>query len=78
VYPDHVAVHEDRAVIYALFNSMGNEEKGTPRCELNARWPAGSGDIYFSEDSCLRDSTGSFLHLNGELIPLPTVSLRSP
>ena len=45
-------------ILSGFNNTDQNSLKAMPTCQLNARWPADYGDIYF-RDGCLYDSSGN-------------------
>jgi Meiotically up-regulated gene family len=48
------------ALILSGFDATNNNSlKSTAAFQLNARWPANYGDVYFEADGCLYDSSGN-------------------
>ncbi|KAN0073530.1 hypothetical protein V8E54_008750 [Elaphomyces granulatus] len=46
-------------IISGFNNTSQNSLKATATCQLNARWPATYGDVYFGADGCLYDSSSN-------------------
>ncbi|KAI9768497.1 MAG: hypothetical protein M1840_004907 [Geoglossum simile] len=60
--PDVASQNQPDSTVTIYANFDANDKFGTsatPGCELNARWPSNYGDIYFGEDRCLYDGSGS-------------------
>ncbi|KAJ5167600.1 uncharacterized protein N7482_003194 [Penicillium canariense] len=51
------------ATIYAQFDGSDKlDYMVVPRCVLNATWPRSYGDVYFGQNNCLYDSTGTVIN----------------
>jgi hypothetical protein len=48
------------AVIYAGFDRNNHDKEVEPNCVLEAKWPSYWGDLDFTKDGCLTDSSGEW------------------
>ena len=49
------------ATIYARFDGNDKNDKSTPGCKLNAKWPKSYGDVYYGANNCLYDGNGGII-----------------
>ncbi|KAL9563853.1 hypothetical protein ACKAV7_012025 [Fusarium commune] len=49
-------------ILSGFDSSNDNHLHAKPTCQLQARWPANYGDIYFGEDGCLYDSQSNKIY----------------
>src|ERR1700722_3753888 len=58
IKPDPSKPYSTADILSGFNNTDQNSLKAMPTCQLNARWPADYGDIYF-RDGCLYASSGN-------------------
>ena len=69
------------AVIYAGFDRNNHDKEVEPNCVLEAKWPSYWGDLDFTKDGCLTDSSGEwkqccFNNPNGLAVTNPYAQLH--
>ena len=59
IKPDPSKPYSTADILSGFNNTDQNSLKAMPTCQLNARWPANYGDVFFEDDGCLYDSSGN-------------------